>query len=223
MASTIADNTATGNGGGLELQTTGSGTNGTGSSLINVTITGNSALSNAGVNGGGIDAPDAFTGSVALVNDTINANFADNGGGIFWAATSGSMFSLQNTIVAQNIASTAGPDALNLAGMFTDNGGNLIGISGAGSGNTGFTPASQTGTTTSPLDPQLGPLQNNGGPKVGAPGDSLVLETEAPLKKSPAIGKGIVTGAPATDERGFPSVTHGQINVGAVSQAKRRR
>jgi hypothetical protein len=221
MASTIANNISTGNGGGLELQTTGSGT--TGSTLTDVTITGNSALNNAGVNGGGIDAPAAFTGSMALVNDTINANFADNGGGIFWAATSGSTFSLQNTIVAQNVASTAGPDAVNLAGMFTDNDGNLIGISGAGSGNTGFAAVhTQTGSTSAPLDPLLGPLQNNRGPTVGAPGASLVLETEAPLKNSPAIGKGILTGAPPTDERGFPSVQHGKINVGAVSQAKRR-
>src|SRR5262249_49139891 len=78
----------------------------------------------------------------------------------------------------------------------------------------------QTGTVSQPLDPLLGPLQNNGGPRIGAPGTTITLETEAPLRGSAAIGKGILPGAPATDERGFPSVVNGKINVGAVSQAK---
>jgi hypothetical protein len=151
------------------------------------------------------------------LNDTINANFADNGGGVFWDGSG--MFSVQNTIIAANSAGT-GPDANNPAGTFTDNGGNLIGVSGAGSGNTGFTAATtQTGTVSSPLDPMLGPLQNNGGPTIGSPGTTITLETEAPLRGSPAIGNGILPGAPATDERGFPTVVHGKVNVGAVSQA----
>jgi hypothetical protein len=49
-------------------------------------------------------------------------------------------------------------------------------------------------------------------------GTQIVLETEKPLPGSPAIGKGI-PGAPATDERGFPTEVNGKINVGAVSQA----
>jgi predicted outer membrane repeat protein len=222
--STLANNTATGNGdgtgggGGVELETTGAGS--AGSHITDTTITGNRALNNAGANGGGIDAPASFTGDVKLLNDTINLNFADNGGGVFWAGTTGSNFVVQNTIIAKNTASTAGPAANNPAGMFTDMGGNLIGVSGAGSGNTGFTAAStQTGTVAAPLDPLLGPLQNNGGPKVGAKGHRITLQTEAPLSGSPAIGKGILNGAPPTDERGFPSVVNGKINVGAVSQA----
>jgi predicted outer membrane repeat protein len=224
--STLANNTATGNGdgtgggGGVELETTGAGLSG--SQITDTTITNNRALNNAGANGGGIDAPASFTGDVKLLNDTINLNFADNGGGVFWAGTTGSNFQVQNTIIAKNASSTAGPDANNPAGTFTDLGGNLIGVSGAGSGNTGFTAATtQTGTVATPLDPLLGPLQNNGGPKVGAKGHRITLETEAPLSGSPAIGKGILNGAPPTDERGFPSVVNGQINVGAVSQARR--
>src|SRR5262249_37823801 len=46
------------------------------------------------------------------------------------------------------------------------------------------------------------------------------LETEAPLPGSPAIGKGVLNGAPPQDERSFPSVVNGTINVGAVSQAQ---
>ena len=226
FASTLNNNTASGNGdgtgggGGIELETTGKGTNA--SAIIDSTIAKNTALNNAGANGGGIDAPATFTGDLLLLNDTINNNFASNGGGIFWAGTAGSAIKVQNTIIAKNFVSNGGvgPDANNVAGTFIDNGGNLIGVAGAGSGNTGFTAATtQTGTVASPLDPLLGTLMDNGGPKVGAPGSAITLQTEAPLSGSPAIGKGIIHNAPATDERGFPSVVNGKINVGAVSQA----
>jgi len=216
-SSTFDDNTATTGGGAIEVQTTGTGT--AGSTITNVTITANSALNNAGANGGGIDAPATFTGSLALLNDTINGNFATNGGGIFWAGAAGSL-SLKNTIVARNTASTAGPDANNPAGTFTDLGGNLIGIAGTGSGNTGFTAATtQTGTTSSPLDPLLGPLASNAGPVVGATGAQIVLPTEALLANSPAIDKG-VSASVTTDERGFPRPDSrgsdtGTLDVGA--------
>jgi hypothetical protein len=215
-SSTFADNTAAGNGGGIEIETTGTGS--AGSTITDSTITGNTALNNAGANGGGIDA--VTIGSLALLNDTINANFANNGGGVFWDGSG--TFSVQNTIIAANSAGVGGtgPDANNPAGTFTDNGGNLIGVS---DGNTGFGAATtQIGTLISPLDPLLGSLQNNGGPTIGAPGTKITLETEAPLRNSPAIGKGILPGAPATDERGFPTVVHGKVNVGAVSQAHRQ-
>jgi hypothetical protein len=188
--SDVVNNTASTNGGGVEVQTTGTGANG--SAITNSTITGNNALNNAGgANGGGLDAPAALTGRLALLNDTVNGNFADNGGGVFWAGTGGG-FSAQNTIVARNTASTTGPDARNPAGAFTDNGGNLIGST---SGNTGL-------VSVSTAAPMLGPLQNNGGPAIGAAG-TLVLETEALLPGSPALDRGVAAGAPATDERGF--------------------
>jgi hypothetical protein len=219
-SSTFADNTSTGNGGAIEIQTTGTKT--AGSTITNVTITGNSALNNAGANGGGIAAETAAGstvpfGSLLLQNDTINANVATVGGGVFWDGTG--TFSVRNTIIAANSAGT-GPDADNVKGKFTDKGGNLIGVSGKGSGNSGFNAATtQTGTVAHPLDPLLGPLQDNGGPTVGSPGTTIVLETEAPQKGSRAIGRGIANGAPATDERGFPTEVDDQINVGAVAQA----
>ncbi len=127
---------------------------------------------------------------------------------------------VQNTIIAGNFAGVE-PDVDNLVGAFLDLGGNLIGVSGLGSGNTGFTNgATETGTLAHPLEPLLGPLQDNGGPLVGANGQRITLQTEAPLPGSPAIGMGILNGAPPTDERGFPSVVDGLINVGAVSQAQ---
>jgi hypothetical protein len=201
--STFVNNTATAGGGGAEVRTSGFGA---GSSfLINCTLTGNSALNNAGANGGGLDAPAAFVGTLNLVNDTLNGNFASGGGGIFYG-TAGGIIGLLNTIVANNVAAT-GPDADNLGAGFTFNdfGGNLIGVSGPGSGNIGFTAATtQTGTVAAPLNPLLGPLQNNGGPTVGLPGANITLQTEALLPGSPALDKGVPAGAPTTDERGFP-------------------
>jgi hypothetical protein len=212
---TIADNVASGDGGGIEVETSGFGQN---TSLIaEDTITGNIGLNNAGGNGGGIDAATGFTGSLLLLNDTINANFATNGGGIFWAGTTGSTFTVQNTIIAQNLA-VAGPDVSNAAGTFTDRGGNLIGISGPGSGNTGFTNSStQRGSVANPLNPLLGSLEDNGGPAVGSPGHTMTVETEALLPGSTAIGKGLMNGALGTDERNISNVVNNTINIGAVS------
>jgi len=217
--STIAFNTASGDGnglggGGIELETTGT------SSITDTTITGNRALNNAGANGGGIDATN-LAGSVTLLNDTINANFATNGGGVFWGGKSGSFFNLQNTILAQDFiaAGGTGVDADGPGGPFFDLGGNLIGV--AGDANSGFTSrlsaTTQTGTLAHPLNPVLGPLGNNGGPVIGAPGASLVLQTEALETGSLAIGHGIRSMAPGFDERGFPTLVNGILNVGAVS------
>jgi hypothetical protein len=208
QSSTFANNRSVGNGGAIEIEAASS-------TITDTTITGNRALNNVSANGGGIDAVNI--GSLALLNDTINGNFANYGGGVFWDGSG--TFSAQNTIIAANTAVT-GPDANNPAGSFSDDGGNLIGVGGSTGGNSGFNPViSQMGTASQPLNPLLEPLENNGGPLIGAPGTKIVLETEAPLKGSPAIGKGIVPGAPPTDERGFPSVVHGKVNVGAVSQA----
>jgi hypothetical protein len=215
--STLANNTAN-DGAGIELETTGTGLF-HGSTITNTTLTGNLALNNAGSNGGGLDMPAAFTGDVKLQNDTIDANTATTGGGIFWAGVGN--VGVENTIVANNFASTA-PDVSATAtkGVFLDLGGNLIGAAGAAAGNTAFTDATtQTGTMDNPLDPMLGALRNNGGPKIGAPSQSMTLQTQAPLAGSPAIGNGILTDAPVTDARGLRSVVNGKISVGAVSQA----
>jgi hypothetical protein len=50
------------------------------------------------------------------------------------------------------------------------------------------------GTSTTPIDPRLDPLQNNGGP----------TQTLALLADSPAIGHADSAKAPAADQRGIP-------------------
>src|SRR6185436_14297724 len=68
---------------------------------------------------------------------------------------------LTNTIMAGG--NSAKPDATSDAfGPFVSGGFNLIGI---GDGSSGFNSSTdQVGTLASPLDPKLGPLQDNGGP-----------------------------------------------------------
>ncbi len=84
------------------------------------------------------------------------------------------------------------------SGTFSDLGGNLIGV--GGDANVGFGATSQEGTAAKPLDPLLDPLQNNGGPTVGAVGGSQVLPTEAVLPGSKANDRGSAN-APPVDER----------------------
>jgi hypothetical protein len=208
---TVAGNTAAVNGGGVELETTGGAD--LGSQITDTTIAGNSAVNNVQTTGGGVDAAATFTGTVKLVDDTINANFATVGGGVNWSSVIGAAFSVQNTIIAANVAGS-NPDVIDFPGTFTDLGGNLIGVRDA---NNGFNAATdQLGTDAAPLDPRLGPLQNNGGPTAGTGADALVLETELPLFGSPAVDKGLDTGVPAADERGFLRVVGTHSDVGAV-------
>jgi hypothetical protein len=103
--------------------------------------------------------------------------------------------------------------------FFIDKGGNVIGVSGVASGSFGFTAGTtQTGTVATPLNPQLGPLQNNGGPTVGAPTAPTTLLTQVPPVGSPAIGNGVAAGSPGTDERGYlnPASGSGNPTVGAM-------
>ncbi len=81
-----------------------------------------------------------------------------------------------------------GPD---VKGDLTSQGFNLLGNN---SGATNSTPqaSDQIGTPAAPIDPLLGPLQNNGGPTF----------THALLLGSPAIDKGESSGSTA-DQRGF--------------------
>jgi hypothetical protein len=204
-SSTINNNISFGNGGGIEIDTSGAGAT-NGSTITNSTITGNRTLNIFGfTSGGGIGTTADFTGSLLLQNDTINGNDASIGGGVASDGAAGSTIDVENTIIAGNFVNLRnfGVNGADAVGAFTDEGGNLIGISGTRSGNTGFTASTtQTGTTADPLDPLLGPLQDNGGPNVGAADDSMTLQTEALLPDSKAIAKGIA-GGPAVDERGF--------------------
>ena len=170
--------------------------------LTNDTIVSNSAATD----GGAIWSIEA---DVTLQNDTINQNTAGgSGGGIF--APIDSMLTFQNTIISGNTAGKNGNDVEdeNLQ-LVTDGGGNLIGDL---KGSFGFLSGTKTG-----VNPLLGPLENNGGSIAGLLGNGQVVQTEALLLGSPAIGAGVVGTSPALDARGFARIAGGRAlpSIGA--------
>jgi hypothetical protein len=146
-----------------------------------------------------------------LTNVTVTGNQANwsvpggiaGGGGLY---NKDAKVTLVNTLVAGNTINlndiVSGPD---LRGEFISGGHNLIGIAD----NFGITGAGdRTGTTASPLDPRLGPLQDNGGP----------TPTMLPLPGSPLLGTGDPTQAPSTDQRGLSRPAGGPTDIGAVQE-----
>jgi hypothetical protein len=109
--------------------------------------------------------------------------------------------SFLDTIVAGNASSRIHFDVgLGRTAAITSQGYNLIGVT---DDTTGWVASDLTGAAGSPLDPQLGPLQDNGGP----------TQTMALLPGSPALGAGSAAGAPALDQRGAPRL--GRYDIGA--------
>jgi hypothetical protein len=172
-ASTVSGNAATvGSGGGIFIGISGT------VNAYNATLSGNTA----GDLGGGI-----LNNATATINSsTISGNSAPNGGG---GVYNNFTTTLNNDLVALNISSD-GADLLGRGSRgqpFTGTS-NLVGNA---DGSEGFGPTTnQLGTTASPINPRLGPLQNNGGPTF----------THAVLAGSPALDAG--TTALATDQRG---------------------
>ena len=198
IASTVSGNAAGDANSQIGRSGGGIATGGSLLTLVNTTISGNSATGS----GGGI-AENGDFGTVASYNSTISGNSAVNGGGI---SVGGSVTAnLANTIVAGNTNPAApnasGPDC---QGMLTSQGYNLLGnsssctlINAAGAG----APGDQIGTPAQPIDPLLGPLQDNGGRTL----------TQALLPGSPAINAGNPSGCRdgrqnllTTDQRGQP-------------------
>ena len=140
-ALTIRHGNTSNNGGGIA--------NGGTLTVTNSTFTGNTAN-----NGGGIDNESG--GTATVTNSTLSGNSGPYGGGI----NSHGPFTLTNTIVAKNTATSSGPDAF---GVFTD-GGDLIGDGTNAAGLTNGTNGDQVGTPDDPINPLLAPLGNYGGP-----------------------------------------------------------
>ena len=141
----------------------------------------------------------ANASGATITNCTIannSATGASQGGGIANAAA----LTLQNSIVAGN----AGGD---VAGTLASSSSyNLV---GDGSGGLAFANHNLFGTNASPLDAKLAPLGDYGGP----------LQTVALLPGSPAIDMGsnflAATAHLSQDERGFPRVSNGTVDIGA--------
>jgi hypothetical protein len=192
-ALTVSNSTLSGNSAGLGGGIFNSGT---------LTVTGSTLSGNsAGGSGGGIYNRD-FTNSVTLTNVTLTANRAQGtgggGGGLY--VDRGSPL-LHNTLIAGNFRGTTRGDVFGPLDPSGDY--NLI---GDGTGMTGLSNGvngNQVGSASSPIDPLLGPLQNNGGPTL----------THALLPGSPALNAGDPAQLGVADQRGV--VRTGGVNIGA--------
>ncbi|HMO80886.1 MAG TPA: right-handed parallel beta-helix repeat-containing protein [Pyrinomonadaceae bacterium] len=167
-SSTLSGNSATGYGGGAIYN------DGT-LHAVNSTFSGNTGF----VYGGAI----LNWNTITATNNTFVHNQASNGGGLLLFGIS----TLQNNIVALNLASEFGPDIYGYASGTYNLIGNIEYCDGLN------TPTNLWGIGAAPLNPMVGPLQNNGGPTF----------THALLEGSPAIDQG---NSPAyfTDQRGYP-------------------
>jgi CSLREA domain-containing protein len=176
VGTTVANNVSTGGaGGGLGVLAGGT------TRLTNSTVSGNSAANG----GGGIVAE----GSLELVNTTLGNNVSIGGAGGGLDVLAGGTTRLTNSLIALNRA-PSGPDLANAGGALEASY-SLVGI-GDGSGLADGVTGNRIGSAGAPLDPQLGPLANNGG---------LTL-TQALKAGSPALDAASTPLCPTGDQRG---------------------
>ncbi len=203
--------------------------------IQNSTISGNSVSATdstvaayASAYGGGIYA----SGNVQIYNCTVvnnsvsaigaSGSYASGGGSYVYNTFNSNPPPSQllvSTIAAKNTSQSgiaaATPDDLG-GNIDTTSSNNLIGVDTNVSGISNGAQGNKIGTAGSPLDPVLGPLQNNGG----------VTETHAVLPGSPAIGAGLNTtdifNSPSlltTDQRdvNYPRARAGNVvDIGAI-------
>jgi PKD repeat protein len=192
-----------------------------------------------GGNGGGIYSTNVLTLIACAFSGNSGGNGAGNfsgcnfyvggsggsGGGIFNAATASSV-ALRNTLVGLNSVGVGGvgthfgtnssPSGANgigpdLAGTFTSQGHNLVGQTNGAIGFADGVNADLAGSSAAPLDPNLGPLQDNGGPTW----------TQALLEGSPAqdAGDDALLAPPfnlLTDQRGFARKIGPHVDIGPL-------
>ena len=147
------------------------------------------------------------TRPVTLTNVTLTANRARTGGGLR-VGVELPVLVLHNTLIAGNFRGATGTTrddvsgALNSGGDYNliGDGTGMIGLSNGVNGNL-------VGSAAVPIDPLLGPLQDNGGP----------TQTHALMPGSPAIDAGNNAYATDWDQRGegFPRIVNGIIDIGA--------
>lgn len=187
-SSTLSSNSASGYGGGIYNYLDSTLT------LTNSTLSSNSAQRVAG----GIYT----SGRTTLTNSTIDANER-----VGVVSSSGTV-EAGNTIITNNAPYSTFPQP-DVRGAFSSRGHNLIGSNEGSSGFTNGQNGDQVGTSASPLDPKLGPLQDNGGP----------TKTLEPLPGSPAIDAGddSLAASLSTDQRGdgYPRKRYAAVDIGA--------
>ena len=205
--STIADNTASDVGGGIANSSPAYLFGGT-LTVTNSTLYGNSATSQGGgiySQGSGSFVVPSYVGVAMVTNCTVTANQAGAGGGAYFNNLTYGSLTLNNTIVAGNLQTSGATSTANdLGGGSITANDSLIGTT-AGATITGA-------NNLLNLNPDLGPLADNGGP----------TQTAALLAGSPAIDKGANAlavdangNALTTDQRGLPRIVDGTVDIGA--------
>jgi hypothetical protein len=169
--------------------------------VVSVTLAANVANVGIGANGGkgasgGLGAAGSFdlgfgaNGADAPAG-SAGPNGTDLADGVY---SQGGTIQVLDSIFARNLNSSGGVD---VSGAFTSLGHNLI---GNGTGSSGFVNGQSgdlMGTSSNPIDPKFGPLQNNGGTTV-----TLALQAGSPARQAgTAATAGTVT-PPTTDQRG---------------------
>ncbi|MEG3438644.1 choice-of-anchor Q domain-containing protein [Pannus brasiliensis CCIBt3594] len=153
--------------------------------IINSTISGNTATAVNSVGGGVFNLLGV---SLDLANSTLSDNAAAFGGGIF---NYNGTFNFANTIIANSVSGgdciSVGPIDTNINNLVEDGSCNPL-LSG---------------------DPNLGPLQDNGGPTFthALPATSIAVNAG----NNAAIPPGITT-----DQRGVIRIANGTVDIGAV-------
>ena len=202
----MSGNTAYVSGGGID-------SNGT-LAVDHSTISGNDALGTSYGIGGGIDD---FGSSLSISDSTISGNYAGtNGGGILAASAT----VLTNDTIAGNDADGDG------AGVYVYGGADVVTLNTLLAANSlhdcnasldshGYNLADDStcglaGTNDQQgVDPQLGSLQDNGGP----------TDTQLPAATSPVVDAGFDSACPADDQRGTVRPQGAHCDIGAVEVA----
>lgn len=175
--------------------------------ILNSTFSGNRSADHGG--GLYLIRTDAELSSVTM---TDNQSTSGSGGGVYVDGPDSDV-RVRNTLIAGNSANESSPDC---RGSFDSFGFNLIGDA---TGCTGFDSSSDdTGSSSSPIDPLLGPLADNGGP----------TRTHMPAPDSPAVDEGGIPGITdplRVDQRGVDRPMDGngdgtnRYDIGAVERA----
>ena len=216
VSSTLANNISNGRAGALEVF-------GGQLTVTNVTLSSNTAKDSGGALFVESFGP-SHTATVTLNNVTISGNTADSdnnntgdGGGIHVITSTAN---IRNSIIAGNFdspgnsgAGTIQPDC---TGTFISPTNSLVGRNEGCAGFVDGSNGNRVGTSGSPLDPQLAPLADNGGPTL----------TQALLGDSPAIDGGNPStpgsggfACAATDQRGLQRSFGSRCDMGAYERA----
>jgi MYXO-CTERM domain-containing protein len=213
--STLSDNQAMDEGGAMFVRLTGTGA---GTSLRGSTLSGNSAHT------GGALAFYTPGGPIAIENATISGNQSTDSSAIYCAYCNdpSTSFTISHATIAGNTASGTGTIRVK-EGLVTLS--HVIVADNAAAGNQLLgmfaanhclieAPGSSTimdgGGNVLGMDPQLGPLQDNGGPTA----------THLPGAASPAVDAGDMSlqSPPMFDQRNSARVAGARIDIGAVER-----